>query len=68
MKTHKSTYDMIVESEDKSRTLIETLIYALFILSAIISIWQFVVQPIVVPSHTAGFAANQMTRTAACKI
>jgi hypothetical protein len=28
-------------------------------LSAIVSIWQFVVQPIVVPSHTAGFASNQ---------
>lgn len=68
MKTHKSTYAMIVESEDKSRTLIETVIYALFILSAIISIWQFVVQPIVVPSHTAGFASTRTTQTAACNI
>jgi len=69
MKTHKATtYDLIVESEDKNRMLIETVIYALLILSAIISIWQFVLQPIVVPSHTAGFAANQTTRTAACKI
>src|SRR5207248_6900740 len=62
MHTHKSTtYDLIVESEseDKNRTLLETVIYALFILSAIVSIWQFVVQPIVVPSHTAGFASNQ---------
>jgi len=61
MHTHKSTtYDLIVESEseDKSRTLVETVIYALFILSAIVSIWQFVVQPIVVPLHTAGFASN----------
>jgi len=31
-------------------------------LSAIVSIWQFVVQPIVVPSHTAGFASNQTTQ------
>jgi len=52
MQTHKpTTYDLIVESEseDKNRTLLETVIYALFILSAIVSIWQFVVQPIVVP-------------------
>jgi hypothetical protein len=71
MNTHKSTtYDLIVESEseDKSRSLLEALIYALFILSAIVSIWQFVVQPIVVPSHIAGFASNQTTTTAACSI
>src|SRR5258708_12507984 len=62
MHTHKSTtYDLIMESEseDKNRSLLETIIYALFILSAIVSIWQFVVQPIVVPSHTAGLASNQ---------
>jgi hypothetical protein len=65
MQTHKpTTYDLIVESEseDKNRTMLETVIYALFILSAIVSIWQFVVQPIAVPSHTAGFASNQTTQ------
>jgi hypothetical protein len=69
MNTHKSTtYDLIVQSEDKNRTLIETVIYALFILSAIVSIWQFVMQPIVVPFHTAEFASTQTTTAAACKI
>ena len=69
MNTHKAnTYDLIVESEDKNRTVLETVIYALFTLSAIVSIWQFVVQPIVVPSHTAGFASNQTTMTATCSI
>ena len=65
MHTHKSTtYDLIMESEseDKNRSRVETVIYALFILSAIVSIWQFVVQPIAVPSHTAGFAFNQTTQ------
>ena len=33
------------ESEDKNRSLLETVIYALFILSAIVSIWQFAQQP-----------------------
>ena len=64
MNTHKSTtYDLIIESEseDKNRSLLETVIYALFILSAIVSIWQFMFQPIVVPSRTAGFASNQTT-------
>jgi hypothetical protein len=69
MNTHKAnTYDLIVESEDKNRTLLETVIYALFTLSAIVSIWQFVVQPIVVPSHTAGFASTQTATAAACDI
>ena len=69
MKTHTpTTYDLIVQSEDKNRSLLETVIYALFILSAIVSIWQFVVQPVVVPSHTAGFASNQTTTAAACPI
>lgn len=69
MTTHKSTtYDLIVESEDKNRTLIETIIYALFIVSAIVSIWQFVVQPIIVPVHTAGFASTETTTAAACNI
>jgi len=65
MNTHKSTtYDLIMESEseDKNRTLLETVVYALFTLSAILSIWQFVVQPIVMPSHTAGFVSNQATQ------
>jgi hypothetical protein len=62
MNAHKSTtYDLIMQSEfeDKNRTLLETVIYALFTLSAIVSIWQFVVQPIAVPLHTTRFASNQ---------
>ena len=64
MNTHKSTtYDLIMESEseDKNRALLETVIYALFTLSAIVSIWQFVVQPIGVPSRTSSFASDQTT-------
>ena len=56
MKTHKSnTYDLVIESqsEDKNRTVVEMLIYALFIGSAVASIFQFALQPIVVPSSIA---------------
>ena len=66
--SHANTYDLIVESEDKNRSVIETVIYALFILSAIVSIFQFVVQPIVVPLHTPGLASNQTTEIAASNI
>ena len=56
MKTHKSnTYDLVIESEsqDKSRAVIEMLIYAAFILSAVVSIVQAAAQPVIVPGHIA---------------
>ena len=56
MNTHISnTYDLIVESEaeDKGRTVIETLIYAIFILSAVVSIARVAAEPVVIPSHVA---------------
>jgi hypothetical protein len=56
MNTHKSnTYDLIVESEseDKGRNILETVIYAIFILSAVVSIFQAAAQPVVVPGHVA---------------
>ena len=51
----KSTYDLVMasESEDRNRSLLETVIYALFILSAVFSIWQFAIQPVVVPTSVA---------------
>ena len=50
-----NTYDLIVESEseDKGRNVIETLIYAIFILSAVVSIVHAAAQPVVIPSHVA---------------
>jgi hypothetical protein len=56
MNTHISnTYDLIVESEseDKGRSLIETLIYAAFIVSAVVSILQAAAQPVIVPTQVA---------------
>ena len=41
----QSTYGLLVRSEEKGRGIMETVVYALFGLSAIISIWQFVEQP-----------------------
>ena len=51
----KSTYELVMESEyeDKNRSVLETVIYALFILSAVFSIWQFAIQPVVVPTSVA---------------
>ena len=40
-----STYALLVQSEEKGRSIMETAIYALLGLSAILSILQFVQQP-----------------------
>ena len=53
MKTRRTTYDLVVQSEDKNRTLIETLIYTIFILSAVVSFCQFAVQPVITPERVA---------------
>ncbi len=47
--SHESTYALLVRSEEKERTLLETVVYFLVVLSAIAAIWQFVKQPIALP-------------------
>ncbi|HME87595.1 MAG TPA: hypothetical protein VKE30_00110 [Chthoniobacterales bacterium] len=45
----RSTYRLLVQSEEKSRNILETALYALFALSALAAIWQFARQPNVLP-------------------
>jgi len=37
----KSTYALLVRSEEKERGLFETFVYGLLIVSAVVGIWQF---------------------------
>ena len=37
----KSTYALLVKSEEKERSLFETVIYGLLVVSAVVGIWQF---------------------------
>src|SRR5712692_5063353 len=46
---NRSTYALLVQSEEKSRNILETALYALFALSAVVSIWQFAQQPMRLP-------------------
>jgi hypothetical protein len=47
----ESTYALLVRSEEKGRGVLETIVYAAFILSAIFSIWEFATQsPIRIPA------------------
>lgn len=45
---NKSTYKLLVQSEEKSRNILETVIYGLVALSVIASIWQFAEQPVLI--------------------
>jgi hypothetical protein len=45
-----TTYAMLVQSEEKGRSIMETAVYALLGLSAILSILQFAQQPERIPS------------------
>ena len=39
--TRKSTYSLLVRSEEKERGVFETIVYGLLVLSAVVGIWQF---------------------------
>jgi hypothetical protein len=61
--THEeSTYALLVRSEEKERGLLETVLYALFILSAVAAICQFAQQPVNVP------AAGLQPRCVTCQL
>jgi len=46
----ESTYALIVRSEEKSRSVLEVVLYAFFILSAVLSILQFAQNPVKIPA------------------
>jgi len=48
---NQSTYSLLMRSEEKSRNVIEIVLYVLFTLSAIVTIWQFAHQSSLLPSN-----------------
>lgn len=53
LKTADSTYAVLVRSEQEERSVAESAVYLLFIVSAVFSIWQVARQPITLPVDTA---------------
>lgn len=47
----QSTYSLLIRSEEKERNIFETVIYALFVVCAVVGVWQFVQQPVTVLTH-----------------
>jgi hypothetical protein len=49
----ESTYGLLVRSQEKGRGVLETVLYAAFILSAVLLIWEFTQSPVKI--RAAGF-------------
>jgi hypothetical protein len=49
----QSIYGLLIHSEEKGRSIMETAVYAMCIVSAVAAIWQFIGQP--TPDPFAGF-------------
>jgi hypothetical protein len=58
MNNYESTYALLVRSEEKSRSRLEVLVYAIFILSAVFSIWQAAHQPMMLPLKSVNTSAT----------
>ncbi len=65
---HESTYALLVRSEERQRTFLETAFCVLCALSAIAAIWQFAHQPIALPLNavTTANVAQVSSAAGAC--
>ena len=50
----RSTYRLLVQSEERNKNVMEIAMYALVALSCLISIWQFAEQPNALPLDKVG--------------
>ena len=58
---NRSTYRLLVQSEEKARNILETALYGLFALSAVVSIWQFAQQTSSFPLDRVGTVIERST-------
>jgi len=57
----RMTYRLLMQSEEKSRNILETALYALFALAALLTIWQFADQPAMPTLGTAALMEQNFT-------
>jgi hypothetical protein len=58
---NRSTYRLLIQSEEKTRNILETGLYALFALSAVVSVWQFAQQTNSLPLDRVGTVIERST-------
>lgn len=61
----KSTYALLVRSQEEERSVYETAVYMLFILSAVFSIWQVAQQPLHLPTTAIIDSTTQVAQAQA---
>jgi hypothetical protein len=59
MKT-QSTYSLLVKSQETGRSIFETAVNTLILLSAVVAIFQFASQSVIVPVLAEGNAASSL--------
>ena len=58
----RSTYRLLVQSEERTKNVMEIAVYALVALSCLISIWQFAEQPNALPLDKVGTAPEEQVK------
>jgi len=58
----KSTYRLLVQSEETGRNILETALYALVAISAAAAIWQFADEPAMLPLPESGTVLEQQAQ------
>ena len=64
---NRTTYSLLLRSEEKSRDMLEMAVYALCVVSAVFAIWQFAQQPISVPTELRSTQHVIATAEEACR-
>ena len=68
MKT-KSTYSLLVRSEEKGRSIFEMAVYGMLVVSSLVSVLEFASTPMTLPTTIAAHApANTVVVAAAAQI
>jgi hypothetical protein len=62
-----STYALLIQSEEKERSLSETIIYILLVGAAVFSIWQAALQPVTLHVSTAPAIPAAIAQAAAAE-
>jgi hypothetical protein len=61
---NRTTYALLVRSEEKNRDILETAVYAMCVLCAVVGIWQFAQEPVSLPTQLT--SSRQVPQAADC--
>ena len=56
----QSTYSLLVQSQEQGRSIFETAVHALVVLSTVVAIFQFASQSVIVPVQGTGSSTSSV--------